>query len=209
MAPPYRADQVGSLIRPKYLLEARSSFVGWLESTEKDRKDEPSHEDYKETAKEAEQRAVKEVIAEQVDRGILPLSSGEFERPVFYGGFFEALDGMEMRHTRWDQFRPDFPTNKPLLSIPSMTGRRIGIATSKVRYSKSPYLEDWLYIRSLLPEEKWKDVKITLPAPCWWHIQLKEGEAWKEGVYNGDEQFLEDMSKCVRAEMMTLYDAGV
>ena len=209
MAPPYRADQVGSLIRPKYLLDARASFVGWLESREQGQKEEASQSDYKKAAKDAEQRAIKEVITEQLKRGILPMSSGEFERPIFYGGFFEALDGLEVKFTPWKNFRPDFPTNRPLLSIPSMTGRDVGVATSKVRYTRSPYLDDWLYIRSLLPEEKWKDVKITLPAPCWWHIQLKDGFAWTAGLYGGDKEFLEDMSACVRQEIMTLYDAGV
>lgn len=209
MAPPYRADQVGSLIRPKHLLDARASFVGWLQSPEKDRKDESTQVEYKRAAKTAKQRAIKEVISEQLNRGILPLSSGEFERTIFYGGFFEALDGLEMKFTEWEKFRPDFPTNRPLLAIPSMSGRDVGIATSKVKHSRSPYLDDWLYTRSLLPENKWKDVKMTLPAPCWWHIQLKDEQAWREGVYKGDAEFLEDMSRCVRQEIMTLYDAGV
>lgn len=209
MAPPYRTDQVGSLIRPRYLLDARASLVGWLESKEKDQEDEASQAEYQNAVKAAEHKAIKEVIIEQLDRGILPLSSGEFERPIFYGGFFEALDGLEMEFTEWEKFRPDFPTNRPLRAIAGMKGRAVGVATSKVRYTRSPYLNDWLYIRSLLPKEKWKDVKMTLPAPCWWHIQLKDGQAWRDGVYSGDSEFLKDMSNCVRQEVMTLYDAGV
>lgn len=209
MAPPYRADQIGSLIRPQYLLNARASFVGWLESQERDRKDEATKADYRKAAKEAEQKAIKEAITEQLNRGIRPLTSGEFERSIFYGGFFEALEGLEMKFMPWEKFRPDFPTNRPLLNIPAMSGREVGVATSKVKYARSPYLDDWLYIRSLLPEERWRDVKMTLPAPCWWHIQLKDGLAWAEGVYASDEEFLRDMSRCVRQEIMTLYDAGV
>lgn len=208
MAPPYRVDQVGSLIRPRYLLDARAAYADWLESQE-ELKDEATRAEHRSALKAAEQKAIKEVITEQLDRGILPLSSGEFERRIFYGGFFEALDGLEMRFTEWEKFRPDFPTNRPLRATSGMRGKTVGVAASKVKHSRSPYLDDWLYIRSLLPEEKWKDVKITLPAPCWWHIQLKDGEAWRVGAYSSEAEFLGDMANCVRREIMTLYDAGV
>ena len=62
---------------------------------------------------------------------------------------------------------------------------------------------------SLLPEARWKDVKITLPPPGWWHIQLKREYAFDLDVYGSDEDFLRDLSAAVRQEIMTLYDAGV
>lgn len=68
----YHADQVGPLVRPKYLLNARASFARWLQSQEgdQDRKDEETRAKHENAAKAAEQRMIKEVIGEQLDRGI-------------------------------------------------------------------------------------------------------------------------------------------
>lgn len=205
--PPYRADQIGSLIRPQYLLENRKTFKRWLETDEKDHRSEADDEAVKNATKEAERKAIAEVIAEQQRRGILPLSSGEFERHIFYGGLFEALEGLEMKFASWSQFRTDFPTNRPILEV--IPGREVGVATGRVKTVRSAYLDDWLYVRGLLPKEQWKDVKMTLPSPCWWHIQLKEGNAFSADAYQNDVEHLKDMSEAVRQEILTLYDAGL
>jgi methionine synthase II (cobalamin-independent) len=113
--PPYRADQVGSLIRPKYLNEANAAFKQWIE-TERDHREAAEDENIKKQAKTAEQKAIKEAITEQVKRGIVPITSGEFERQIFYGGFFEAIDGLEVRFFDLSKFRTDFPTNVSLFS---------------------------------------------------------------------------------------------
>ena len=141
-------------------------------------------------------------------RGILPITSGEFERHVFIGGFFEAVDGLEMKFADWSKFRTDFPTNRPLLEM-SLLGREIAVATSKLNLGRSPYLDDWLYQRSLLPEERWKDVKITLPAPGWWHIQMKDGYLYTPDAYGSVVEYLKDMSFALKQEIMNLYNAGV
>lgn len=83
------------------------------------------------------------------------------------------------------------------------------MATGRLKLNQSPYLEDWLYLRSLLPKERWKDVKITLPPPGWWHLQLKRVHAFDPNVYASDEDYLRDCSAAVRKEIMTLYDAGL
>ena len=98
--PPFRADQVGSLIRPQYLLDARAAGKQWLES-DQDHRPEAEQTSVQEAAKEAEHRAIKDALSEQIQRGILPLSSGEFERSSFIGTFFEALDGIEMKFAPW------------------------------------------------------------------------------------------------------------
>lgn len=205
--PPYRADHIGSLIRPKYLLDARIAFKNWLE-TERDHRTESDNADTKKAAKDAEKKAIEDVISKQVQRGIRPITSGEFERHIFFGGFFEALDGFELKYADFSEFRTDFPTNRQMLKW-GMSGREVGVATRKVKLGRSPYLDDWLYVCGLLPEERWKDVKITVPPPGWWHIQLNNGDAYAPGAYDSDEEYLEDMSAALHQEIMTLYDNGL
>lgn len=116
MPPPYRADHVGSLIRPKYLVEANAVFKQMLES-ERDRREAADDEEVKKKAAAAEKKAIKEAVDEQVKRGIVPITSGEFERPVFYGGFFEAIEGMDLKYHELDKFRTGFPTNVSRQSV--------------------------------------------------------------------------------------------
>ena len=119
--PPYRVDHIGSLIRPRYLIDANAASKHWLETALKtDNAHQPGPDDaeIKKKAKEAEQKAISEVVSEQLKRGILPITSGEFERPVFYGGFFEAIDGMEVKFHDLSKFRTDFPTNVSLYLCP-------------------------------------------------------------------------------------------
>ena len=104
--PPYRADQFGSLIRPKFLLDANTASKQWLE-TEKDHRQEADDAKLQNKAKEAEKKAVAEVVAEQVKRDIVPITSGQFERPIFFGGFFEAIDGLEVKYFDISKFRTD------------------------------------------------------------------------------------------------------
>ena len=206
--PPYRADHIGSLIRPKYLLDSRITFKQWLESDERDHRVESDNESIRKAAKEAEQKAIADVVSQQVERGIVPITSGEFERHIFFGGFFEAVDGFEMKFADMSKFRTDFPTNRPLLKW-NLPGREVAVATRKLKLSRSPYLDDWKYVRSLLPEERWRDVKITLPAPGWWHFQMKDGNAYSAEAYGSDAEYFNDVSAALRQEIMTLYDAGL
>ncbi|KAH9843415.1 methionine synthase, vitamin-B12 independent [Teratosphaeria destructans] len=206
MPPPFRVDHIGSLIRPQYLVNARKPF----------NQVDKSFENYgpggKEQAEarvnESEKRAIADVIAEQLERGVEPITSGEFERSLFCDGFFESLEGIETKFLNWEPWRKDVPANRPLIKW-GLKGRTACIATAPVRWTRSAYLDDWLYVRSLLPEDKWKDVKYTLPSPTWYQVQLRDGSAYERGIYESDEEYLKDIAVAMRQEIMTLYDAGL
>jgi methionine synthase II (cobalamin-independent) len=55
----------------------------------------------------------------------------------------------------------------------------------------------------------WKERKITVPSPVYYHMQLKEGLVWENGVYDSDEAFFEDVAAAYRKEFQVLYEAGV
>lgn len=217
MAPPFRADQVGSLLRPQSLVEARqNSTLPWNRlrlgpgaqpSNDTTTTDNDDGSAALATLKAEQDRAIRSVVAEQLRRGIVPITTGEFERPIFYGNFFESLSGFTMRHTPLSDFKTDFPTNRPLREW-GIEGRDAGYPTAKkVSLEKSAYLDDWLFFRSLLPESEWSRAKITVPPPGWWHIQLKQ--PFDTDLFESDEALLRDLSAAVRKEILTLYDAGL
>ena len=70
-------------------------------------------------------------------------------------------------------------------------------------------MDEWLYVKSLLPEDQWKNVKITIPSPSWSHTQLKDGESYTKEAYTDDEEYLRDVGEAVRQEILALYEAWV
>lgn len=213
MPPPFRADQVGSLLRPEALVQARKNLhlpQGRLragpQNEEHSGSEDASTASLVQSVKTEQDRAIKEVVQEQLNRKILPIVTGEYERTIFYDKFFEALTGFELRYTPFEEFKLDFPTNRPLLKW-GVPGRDAGYPTGKVSLDKSAYLDDWLYLKSLLPENQWKNAKMTIPPAGWWHIQLKN--PYNKELYAKDEDLLADLSAAVRKEILTLYDHGL
>ncbi|KAI3319743.1 UROD/MetE-like protein [Xylariaceae sp. AK1471] len=202
MAPPFRNDHIGSLLRPKELLEARASLAS------------PSQMyslEIPESAKAAARKAIREVVQLQIRKGIRPITDGEYARHIYYGGFFEKLAGFEACPTLPipDAFRTDFPTTTALAKMGAKT-RAAVVCTGKIAYAESPYLSEWLSLRESLPQDLWSAAKFTVPAPTYQHIQLKPGTAWTaESGYASDKEYFSDLAKCYAAELQTLYDAGL
>ncbi|CAJ2500114.1 Uu.00g029670.m01.CDS01 [Anthostomella pinea] len=202
MSPPFRIDHIGSLLRPQSLLDARSSLSSPSQMY--------SLEVPKE-AKDAETRAIRDVVRLQIEKGIRPITDGEYARHIYFGGFFEKLSGFEARPDLPipDAFRTDFPTTTGLAKMGAKT-RAAVICTGKIQYKESPYLSEWLALRGSLPEDLWREAKFTMPSPNYQHIQLKPGTAWTpESGYTSDQGYFDDLAKCYAAELQTLYDAGL
>ncbi|KAI0377774.1 UROD/MetE-like protein [Hypomontagnella monticulosa] len=202
MAPLFRADHIGSLLRPQSLLDARSCLSS------------PSQMyslDAPQSVKDAETQAVREVVQQQLQEGVRPITDGEYARHIYYGGFFEKLAGFEAKPNLPipDAFRTDFPTTTGLAKMGAKT-RAAVVCTGKIQYKESPYLSEWLVLRENIPKELWHEAKFTIPAPNYQHIQLKPGTAWtKESGYSSDQEYFDDLAKCYAAELQTLYDAGL
>ena len=198
MAPPFRADHIGSLLRPQQLIEARNEALS-----------SSSSEAAQESLIKIQNQAIAAVVEQQLARSIRPITSGEYERKIFYSDFFDRLSGFELRpDIPMDSFKPYFPTVKVLASRGETTRDGV-ICTSKVMHVQSPLLDEWMYLRSLLPKQSWGECKITVPSPVYYHMQLKEGRVWENGVYDNDEAFFEDVTVAYRKEFQVLYDAGV
>ena len=79
--PPFRADHVGSLLRPKALHEARASRAKGEISVE--------------ALKEIEDREIERIIKKQEDVGLQSITDGEFRRSWWHLDFLWGLDGAE------------------------------------------------------------------------------------------------------------------
>lgn len=202
MPPPFRADQIGSLLRPLELLEARASLASPSQmydiATD-------------ERIKRAEQEAIDWVVQSQLDRSVRSICSGEYNRHIFYGGFFETLEGMNIVPDLPipGAFRTDFPTTTGLAKMGATT-RAAVVCTGPIQWKRSAYMEEWEMLRRKVPKDLWKDCKLTMPAPSYQHIQLKPGTAFTaDSGYRTDEEYFIDLGKAYAAEIRALYDEGV
>lgn len=202
MAPPSRADHIGSLLRPQSLLDARSSLSS------------PSQMyslEIPQAVKDVEAEAIRDVVRLQVEKGVRPITDGEYARHIYYGGFFEKLSGFEVKPDLPipGAFRTNFPTTTGLAKMGAKT-RAVVVCTGKMEYKDSPYLSEWLLLRDSLPRSLWGEAKFTIPSSNYQHIQLKPGTAWTPGSgYTSDPEYFRDLARCYEAEIKTLYDAGL
>ena len=138
MAFQYRADQVGSLLRPKELLEAIRSGV-------------PA-----EKLKELEDNQILGVLGRQKDLGFKIFSDGEFRRRGFMSDFHESVSGLDMQNAidrSWQAAgagAPATPTSRPVA----------GVVIDKIRQTKRMTSHEVEFLKRHSPG----DIKITLPS---------------------------------------------
>jgi methionine synthase II (cobalamin-independent) len=84
------------------------------------------------------------------------------------------------------------------------------VCTGKIRHTgKSTLVDQFNFVKSLVPKERWGDIKVTLISPVWYHLRYVEGKAFPKSVYASDEDYFADIAKAYHAELDILYEAGV
>ncbi|KAJ0345099.1 hypothetical protein KNSL1_008694 [Colletotrichum chrysophilum] len=151
-----------------------------------------------------EKKAVEIAADEELNR-----LEEEGVREIFWGNFFPGLEGFEeVPAPSWDIFRMYVPDIAAFIESDHKPGESI-LCTGKIKHKGSTYLREWEYLKTLIPPEKVKDAKLTLPAPEWYHLRYKKGHAYPKDVYANDEEYFADIAKAYRTELEFLYDHGV
>jgi 5-methyltetrahydropteroyltriglutamate--homocysteine methyltransferase len=147
----YRAENVGSLLRPAYLTEARAALAAGS----------IAQADYK----RAEDRAVDEAIALQEACGLDVLSDGEARRLVFTGSLIDTVSGIEgppPPPTTWHG-EEAYGTEDLTRTVAQHS------VSDKLRRVRSVATEEFTYVRARTD----KPAKATLPSPLmigkWWN----------------------------------------
>ena len=179
--PPFRADHVGSFLRPATLLDAR----------ERHRKGEISRTQLR----IVEDAAIRDIIRFQEDLGLHGITDGEFRRTYFHIDFLEQLAGIETKGGIAVSFHSasgnvDFAP--PVMQI-----------TGPVRHVKPIQLDDFTFLRSVTR----RTPKVTIPSPTMLHFRGGR-EAISREAYPDLELFFADVAAAYRAEIRALADAG-
>ncbi len=176
--PPFRADHVGSLLRPAALKEAR---------VKRERNEISADE-----LRAVEDREIEKVIKKQEEIGLKLATDGEFRRSWWHFDFFRGLDGVTFYTTDHGiQFR-GVQTKSEAIKI-----------DGKIGFSGHPMLEHFKFLKAhtrVVP-------KMTIPAPSTFHFRQGRAAISSE-VYPELEPFFDDLAKAYRGAIRAFYDAG-
>jgi 5-methyltetrahydropteroyltriglutamate--homocysteine methyltransferase len=117
MKPPFRADQVGSLLRPEKVAKARRSPL-------------PKSE-----IRAIEDEAIREAVKKQEEVGLESITDGEFRRDWWHIDFLSQLEGVEIHKMAG----PGFGGTDEQPPIPKIAG--------KVRYSRPVMVDDFSFLK--------------------------------------------------------------
>jgi 5-methyltetrahydropteroyltriglutamate--homocysteine methyltransferase len=179
---PFRADHVGSFLRPKFLLEAREQRA----------KDEITPEQLR----AVEDTAITEIVKFQEDVGLLSISDGEFRRTYFHIDFLEQLGGV----------KTDIPVTIEKPDGTQELAPPVMRVTGKVRHVKDIQRADFEYLKSQVSAGR--TPKVTIPSPTMLHFRGGRAGISKQHYPELDPEFYDDVAKAYGEELQSLSDAG-
>jgi len=184
--PPFRADHVGSLLRPEALLAARERWkAGEMTLPE---------------LRVEEDECIKGAVKLQEDAGLQSITDGEFRRETFHADFLSKIEGIES----------NFDFNKAVkIGEQAKDGQTkqtpyVPIIKEKMRRPAGGIeVENFKYLKSLTD----RTAKICIPSPTMTHFRGGR-EAISRDAYPEMEDFFADLAKLYREELADLGKAG-
>jgi 5-methyltetrahydropteroyltriglutamate--homocysteine methyltransferase len=183
--PPFRADHVGSLLRPPELMQARAEFkAGRIDS---------------DALRAAEDAAILQVIELQRQAGLQTVTDGEFRRTSWHMDFIYQLGGVEQVegesiHVHFRDAQGEYDYAPPAMAV-----------TSRVTLPRTIFADAFTFLRDHAHEEQ--TPKLTIPSPSMVHYR-GGNSAIDPSAYPDPAAFWEDLSAAYRAQLQGVYELG-
>lgn len=180
---PFRADVVGSFLRPKELKAARAEYAKGNITAEDRRK--------------VEDRLITDLVIKEKNHGLHAITDGEFRRSYWHLDFmwgFEGVEPIELEHGY--QFH-GIETTKGSLRL-----------TGRIGCNNHPFVRDFLFVKQF--EEDGIIAKQTIPAPAQFLAELFRGDNAKNtrDYYPDNHQLIEDIAGAYQKFFREIYEAG-
>lgn len=177
----FRADHVGSLLRPKEVKENRTKWKeGEITASE---------------LRKIEDKAIKDAVSKMESIGLRSITDGEYRRDYFHLDFLKELDGVTVTGgigANPNAKQADDKWTPPVLSV-----------TGKLRHQHDIQVADFNYLKSIVTQTP----KVTIPSPTMIHFRGGR-KAIDIHSYPDMELFFHDLSAAYREEIDHLYQAG-
>jgi methionine synthase II (cobalamin-independent) len=177
--PPFRADHVGSLLRPAALKQARARREkGEITADE---------------LKDIEDREIERVIAKQEAVGLQSVTDGEFRRAFWNYDFLGALDGVEA-YLGERKIRFQGPQPRPMM---------LRVTARLGSFSGHPMLDHFRFVQAHARAVP----KMTIPSPTSLHFRYGR-DAVPEAIYPAMDDFYADLGQTYRKAVNAFVEAG-
>jgi 5-methyltetrahydropteroyltriglutamate--homocysteine methyltransferase len=181
--PPFRADHVGSLLRPQKLLEARERHARGEASAEE--------------LRAVEDDCIRAAVRKQEEIGLQGITDGEFRRTFFHVDFLERLEGVTVSESGFKaSFRRDDGTEVGFRP-PTMR------VTGKLRHAAAIQGRDFDFLKSSTT----RTPKVCIPSPSMLHFRGGR-QAISAEIYPDLDGFYADLASAYRAEIADLAARG-
>jgi 5-methyltetrahydropteroyltriglutamate--homocysteine methyltransferase len=175
---PFRADHVGSLLRPAALKAARGKReMGEIAA---------------DALREVENREIEKAIKKQEEVGLQLATDGEFRRSWWQFDFYKGLDGVEL-----------YSTGQGIAFAGVITKAESVRVVGKVGFSGHPHIEHFRFLKDHTKVAP----KMTIPAPSTLHFRQGRQSISKQ-VYPDLDAYFDDVGQAYRKAIRAFYDAG-
>ena len=180
---PFRADIVGSFLRPEELKEARAKYA--------------AGEITADALRDVEDRLIAELICKQKAHGLKVITDGEYRRSYWHLDFMWGFNGVEHIELDHGYFFHGEETTHGSLRL-----------TGKISGEHHPFVDHFKYVKQF--EEEGIIAKQTLPAPAQFLAELYRGENARntESVYPDYDELINDIAAAYRQVFADLLAAG-
>ena len=179
--PPFRADHVGSLLRPPALLDARAKQQAGALTVA--------------ALREVEDRSIRDAVALQESIGLRGITDGEYRRTYFHIDFLQQIEGIAVRGgiaTKFHRHDKEIDFAPPRLEVVGKLRRSHPIASADFDFLKS--------VTKQIP-------KLCIPSPTMVHFRGGRG-AIDRAAYPDMEEFFADLACVYREEIADLAARG-
>lgn len=176
---PYRAEVVGSYLRPAEIKQARKQFeTGEIDAA---------------ALRRVEDDAIRQVVARQRESGLQVVTDGEFRRAWWHFDFFDGLDGVER-----------YEAEQGIQFNGVQTKARGVKVTGKLGFSDHPMLNDFRFLQSISGDAV---AKMTIPSPSVLHFRGGR-KVIDADVYPDLDVYFDDLARTYRDAINAFYKAG-
>ena len=181
--PPFRAEHIGSLLRPRNLLDARRRHgAGEIDMAE---------------LRAFEDDAIRDVVALQEMAGLQVVTDGEFRRGTYSDSFttsgITGISNLETEEAGWS--KSDTHGHR--------TAQRIPRVVDKIRWAGPRNAQNFAYLKSLTQVMP----KVTIPGPAYIHYRAGRDNI-SHDIYPDLDSFWSDLVSAYHEEMRALADEG-
>lgn len=180
---PFRADIVGSFLRPEVIKEARAKFQNQEISSNE--------------LKRIEDEEIIKLVKKQKELGLKAVTDGEFRRSWWHLDFMWGLDGVEKRVLETGYKFNGLETRAETATL-----------TGKIDFSNHPMVEHYKFLKSISGDDV--VARQTIPAPAQFLAELQRGENKEitESIYKNIDELILDIANAYKKAIKAFYNEG-